>query len=223
MANAYATFANRGIFCTPVAIESITDPHGKALAVPKSKCDRAMSTETADTINTLLRGVVDSGTGERAGLSDRDSAGKTGTTDGRYNAWFVGYTPNISGAVWVGSGGAKKISMENIVIGGKPFDKVFGGGLPGPIWKDAISGALSGRESGNFTTVGIPEPNVPLPVARAATSRARTRTGPASPAVTASPAGGPAVRTPEPPGVPRAAWNRSPRSPGSRSTRAPAA
>ncbi|MCX4800097.1 transglycosylase domain-containing protein [Streptomyces sp. NBC_01214] len=161
MANAYATFANRGVHCTPVAIESITDAHGKALAVPKSKCDRAMSTETADTINTLLRGVVDSGTGERAGLSDRDSAGKTGTTDSRYNAWFVGYTPNVSGAVWVGSGGAKKITMENIVIGGKPFEKVFGGGLPGPIWKDAVSGALSGRESGNFVTVGIPEPTVP--------------------------------------------------------------
>lgn len=161
MANAYATFANRGVYCTPVAIESITDAHGKALAVPKAKCERAMATETADTINTLLRGVVDSGTGERAGLTDRDSAGKTGTTDSRYNAWFVGYTPNISGAVWVGSGGAKKITMENIEIGGKPYEKVFGGGLPGPIWKDAVTGALAGRESPVFTTVSIPEPVLP--------------------------------------------------------------
>ncbi|WP_329383324.1 transglycosylase domain-containing protein [Streptomyces sp. NBC_01351] len=161
MANAYATFANRGVYCTPIAIESITDAHGKALAVPKSKCDRAMATETADTINTLLRGVVDSGTGERAGLTERDSAGKTGTTDSRHNAWFVGYTPNISGAVWVGSGGTKKITMENIRIGGQYYPKVFGGGLPGPIWKDAITGALSGRESPTFTTVSIPEPVVP--------------------------------------------------------------
>jgi membrane peptidoglycan carboxypeptidase len=156
MANAYATFANRGVYCTPVSIESITDAHGKALAVPKSKCERAMSTATADTINTLLRGVVDSGTGERAGLTDRDNAGKTGTTDNRYNAWFVGYTPNMSGAVWVGSGG-KKITMEDITIGGQYYPKVFGGGLPGPIWKDAVSGALSGREAPPFTTVGIPE------------------------------------------------------------------
>ncbi|MFD7257893.1 transglycosylase domain-containing protein [Streptomyces sp. NPDC059874] len=161
MANAYATFANRGVYCTPIAIESITDAHGKALAVPKSKCERAMATETADTINTLLRGVVDSGTGERAGLTDRDSAGKTGTTDSRHNAWFVGYTPNISGAVWVGSGGAKKITMEQIRIGGQYYPKVFGGGLPGPIWKDAITGALSGREAPTFTTVSIPEPTVP--------------------------------------------------------------
>ncbi|MFD9369327.1 transglycosylase domain-containing protein [Streptomyces sp. NPDC060020] len=161
MANAYATFANRGVYCTPVAIESITDAHNKALSVPKSKCDRAMSESTADTINTLLGGVIDSGTGERAGLTDRDSAGKTGTTDNRYNAWFVGYTPNISGAVWVGSGGAKKITMENIVIGGKPYQKVFGGGLPGPIWKDAVTGALDGREALRFVTVSIPEANVP--------------------------------------------------------------
>ncbi|GLV86081.1 carboxypeptidase [Streptomyces lavendulae subsp. lavendulae] len=161
MANAYATFANRGVYCTPIALESITDAHGKALAVPKTKCDRAMSQDTADTINTLLRGVVDSGTGERAGLTDRDNAGKTGTTDNRYNAWFVGYTPNLSGAVWVGSGGAKKITMEDITIGGQYYPKVFGGGLPGPIWKDAVSGSLSGREAPGFVTVNIPEPSVP--------------------------------------------------------------
>ncbi|MFF3012707.1 transglycosylase domain-containing protein [Streptomyces sp. NPDC057939] len=161
MANAYATFANRGTYCTPIALESITDAHGKALAVPKTKCERAMSQDTADTINTLLRGVVDSGTGEKAGLSNRDNAGKTGTTDSRYNAWFVGYTPNMSGAVWVGSGGAKKISMEDITIGGQYYPKVFGGGLPGPIWRDAVSGALSGREAPDFATVSIPEPQLP--------------------------------------------------------------
>ncbi|MGR4881345.1 transglycosylase domain-containing protein [Streptomyces sp. LARHCF249] len=184
MANAYATFANRGVYCTPVAIESITDAHGKALAVPKAKCDRAMAPETADTINTLLRGVVDSGTGERAGLTDRDSAGKTGTTDSRYNAWFVGYTPNISGAVWVGSGGAKKITMENIEIGGRYYNKVFGGGLPGPIWKDAITGALAGREAPAFTTVSIPEPALP-----GAGNGGRPATSPSRPAKPGKPGG----------------------------------
>ncbi|MFE4633876.1 transglycosylase domain-containing protein [Streptomyces sp. NPDC056773] len=163
MANAYATFANRGVYCTPVTIESITDAHGKALTVPKSKCGRAMSENTADTINTLLLGVVDSGTGQKAGLTDRQSAGKTGTTDSRYNAWFVGYTPNMSGATWVGSGGAKQVSMENITIGGQYYDKVFGGGLPGPIWKQAVSGALSGREAPGFTTVNIPDTPSPSP------------------------------------------------------------
>ncbi|MFG2997209.1 transglycosylase domain-containing protein [Streptomyces sp. NPDC048340] len=157
MANAYATFANRGVYCTPVAIESITDSHGKALTVPKSQCERVMSEKTADTINTLLLGVVDSGTGTAAGLTDRQNAGKTGTTDNRYNAWFVGYTPNMSGATWVGSGGAKQVSMENITIGGTYYPKVYGGGLPGPIWKQAISGALAGREAPGFSTVHIPD------------------------------------------------------------------
>ncbi|MGW6704412.1 transglycosylase domain-containing protein [Streptomyces sp. NPDC054956] len=175
MANAYATFANRGMYCTPVAIESITDSHGKALTVPKSKCDRAMSEKTADTINTLLLGVVDSGTGQNAGLTDRPSAGKTGTTDSRYNAWFVGYTPNMSGATWVGSGGSKQVSMENITIGGKYYDKVFGGGLPGPIWKQAVSGALSGREAPNFTTVAIAD--TPSPAAGGKPNTGRNKPG----------------------------------------------
>ncbi|MFD4786848.1 transglycosylase domain-containing protein [Streptomyces sp. NPDC058459] len=159
MANAYATFAARGTYCTPVAIESITEKAGdeeKSLAVPKSTCSRAMSQKTADTVNTLLRDVIDSGTGQEAGLNDRDSAGKTGTTDGRKNAWFVGYTPNMSGAVWVGSA-RQDVKMSGITIGGTYHDQVFGGGVPGPIWRDAMSGALLGKDAPDFKTIDIPD------------------------------------------------------------------
>ncbi|MBG0853525.1 transglycosylase domain-containing protein [Streptomyces spinoverrucosus] len=159
MATAYAAFASRGMYCTPIAIESIKQKIGneeKSLQVPKSTCSRAMSERTADTINTLLRGVVDSGTGQEAGLSDRDSAGKTGTTDERKNAWFVGYTPNLAGAVWVGSA-TQQVQMENITIGGVPHDKVYGGRVPGPIWRDAMTGALAGKEAGSFNIVDIPD------------------------------------------------------------------
>ncbi|GAA3373702.1 transglycosylase domain-containing protein [Streptomyces sannanensis] len=159
MANAYATFANRGTYCTPVAIESIQGPGGKSLAVPQTKCTRAMSEQTADTVNTLLRGVIDSGTGEAAGLQSRDSAGKTGTTDHRKNAWFVGYTPNISGAVWVGSA-SQQVHMENITIGGVYHPKVYGGKVPGPIWKDAVTGALEGKDAPSFVNVHIPDPEL---------------------------------------------------------------
>ncbi|MFF3288870.1 transglycosylase domain-containing protein [Streptomyces sp. NPDC003023] len=157
MANAYATFANRGTYCTPTAIESITTADGKSLKVPQTECSRALSERTADTINTLLRGVIDSGTGRQAGLASRDSAGKTGTTDFRKNAWFVGYTPNMSGAVWVGSA-SQQVRMENITIGGQYHPKVFGGGVPGPIWKDAMSGALEGEPALKFNKVHIPDP-----------------------------------------------------------------
>ncbi|MEU7399777.1 MULTISPECIES: transglycosylase domain-containing protein [unclassified Streptomyces] len=159
MASAYATFASRGMYCTPVAIESITQKVGnkqKSLEVPKSTCSRAMTEKTADTVNTLLRGVVDSGTGSEAGLTDRDNAGKTGTTDERKNAWFVGYTPNMSGAVWVGSA-SQEVEMKNITIGGVPHALVFGGAVPGPIWKDAMTGALSGKDSPPFNLVDIPD------------------------------------------------------------------
>ncbi|MGW6021044.1 transglycosylase domain-containing protein [Streptomyces sp. NPDC055099] len=155
MAGAYATFAARGKYCSPVAIESIAAPGGKSLPVPKSTCSRAMSTKTADTINTLLKGVVEDGTGKQAGLGSRASAGKTGTTDFRYAAWFVGYTPNMSGAVWVGDPEHKR-QMVDITIGGRPYGKVFGGEVPGPIWRDAMSGALAGKPAPGFNTVHIP-------------------------------------------------------------------
>ncbi|MFI9580297.1 transglycosylase domain-containing protein [Streptomyces sp. NPDC052236] len=157
MASAYATFANRGTYCTPTAIESIRTADRKNLKVPKSTCTKAMTERTADTINTLLSGVVDSGTGREAGLQSRDNAGKTGTTDFRKNAWFVGYTPNLSGAVWVGSP-TQKVRMERITIGGEYQEKVFGGQVPGPIWRDAMTGALEGREAPPFVTVSIPDP-----------------------------------------------------------------
>ncbi|MGW8378580.1 transglycosylase domain-containing protein [Streptomyces sp. ODS28] len=154
MAEGYATLANRGVHCTPVAIDSITDAQGKRLPVPRSKCQRAMKEKTADTVNSLLRGVVEDGTGKKAGLSGRDSAGKTGTTDERYAAWFVGYTPNMSGAVWVGDP-AHRTKMSNVTIGGVPYDKVFGGEVPGPIWRDAMTGALADKPAARFHTVPI--------------------------------------------------------------------
>jgi membrane peptidoglycan carboxypeptidase len=159
MANAYATFASRGMYCTPVAIESITQRVGqenKSLEVPESTCSRAMSETTADTINTLLRGVVEDGTGTEAGLGSRPSAGKTGTTDERYAAWFVGYTPNMAGAVWVGDP-AHDRKMVDISIGGVPYDKVFGGEVPGPIWRDMMTGALEGKQAPDFSYVDIPD------------------------------------------------------------------
>ncbi|MFJ8863510.1 transglycosylase domain-containing protein [Streptomyces sp. NPDC102451] len=157
MASVYATFANRGTYCTPVAIDSITGPDGKKIAVPKTKCSRAMSEPTADTISQMLKGVVEDGTGTLAGLTDRDNAGKTGTTNDRLDAWFVGYTPNLSTAVWVGDDiGEKTTKMYDITIGGQYYDKVCGGCLPGPIWKTAMTGALNASETPSFNPISVP-------------------------------------------------------------------
>ncbi|MFF4650920.1 transglycosylase domain-containing protein [Streptomyces sp. NPDC001380] len=159
MASAYAAFASRGTYCTPVAITAIT--YGsKRLDVPRTKCTQAMSERTADTLNTLLLGVTQDGTGTKAGLQDRQSAGKTGTTDGRLNAWFTGYTPDIAASVWLGDP-LQKRSMRNITIGGTYFPSVFGADGPGPIWRLAVSGALVGTPASSFTTVDIPKPQPP--------------------------------------------------------------
>ncbi|MFI2783697.1 transglycosylase domain-containing protein [Streptomyces sp. ALB3] len=157
MASVYATFANRGTYCSPIAIESITDANGKKVGVPKTECSRAMSEPTADTISQMLKGVVEDGTGTLAGLTDRDNAGKTGTTNDRLDAWFVGYTPNLSTAVWVGDDiGEKTTKMYDITIGGRYYDKVCGGCLPGPIWKTAMTGALDASETPSFNPIAVP-------------------------------------------------------------------
>ncbi|MER6910405.1 transglycosylase domain-containing protein [Streptomyces sp. NPDC000594] len=163
MASAYAAFANRGTYCTPVAIGSVTTAAGRKLRVPKSTCERAMSERTADTVNSLLKDVVsDAGTGRTAGLSGRDNAGKTGTTDGRKNAWFVGYTPNLSGAVWVGSP-TQQVKMFNITIGDRYKAKVFGGDVPGSVWRQAMTGALADKDAPDFNRLHIPDPPKPDP------------------------------------------------------------
>ncbi|MEU6987085.1 transglycosylase domain-containing protein [Streptomyces sp. NPDC046324] len=161
MAAVYATFANRGTYCTPIAIESIKTANGEKLKVPRTECSRAMSERTADTVNQMLKGVVEDGTGTKAGLSDRDNAGKTGTTNDRKDAWFVGYTPNLSTAVWVGDDVGEKQSMYDITIGGQYYDKVCGGCLPGPIWKIAMTGALNASETPSFAPISVPRGEKP--------------------------------------------------------------
>jgi membrane peptidoglycan carboxypeptidase len=159
MAAAYAAFANRGTYCSPIAIAKVTDADGKRLPVPRTKCERAMPEHIADSINKMLKGVVEDGTGTAAGLSDRDNAGKTGTTDGRKDAWFVGYTPNLSTAVWVGDDIGTPMEMYNLTIGGQYYPKVCGGCLPGPIWKTAMTGALQGEPVESFHDVQVPRGN----------------------------------------------------------------
>lgn len=155
MANAYATFAARGKYCEPRAITEVTRLDGTKLAIPAvdgSNCRQVMKAENADIINFLLNGVTERGTGKQAGLS-RDSAGKTGTTDEKKNAWFVGYTPQLATAVWVGGPKTQK-TMEprgGIMIGGKRVTTVYGGTIPGPIWKDAMTQALAGQQELKFT------------------------------------------------------------------------
>jgi membrane peptidoglycan carboxypeptidase len=153
MAEAYATFAARGEHCNAIAISGVVDSAGKNLPVPGADCQQAIEQKVADGMNQLLQGVMKFGTGARAALN-RPSAGKTGTTDSRYNVWFIGYTPQLATAVWAGnpsppSGGYPLVNRR---IGGRYYGNVCGGCLPGPIWQQTMNDALAGTPVKLFAT-----------------------------------------------------------------------
>ncbi|MFF2043418.1 transglycosylase domain-containing protein [Kitasatospora sp. NPDC058170] len=159
MANVYATFAARGTYCAPVAINRIVTVDGRDVPVSPAKCSQAMSENTADVINTVLLGVTEKGgTARDLGLDDdRQIAGKTGTTDEKKSAWFSGYTANLAASVWLG-GPAGGVPMKNIRIGGAYFPEIFGATGPGPIWQMAMSRAVRDMPEARFNTVYIPDP-----------------------------------------------------------------
>jgi membrane peptidoglycan carboxypeptidase len=143
MAEAYASFAARGVHCKSIAILEVTDPNGARLPVPQANCGQAIDQEVADGINQLLQGVMTSGTGAGVQLN-RPSAGKTGTTNNAVHVWFMGYTPDLATAVWAGnpSPPAQGYPLRNLVIGGRYYGDVCGGCLPGPIWQQMMNEAL---------------------------------------------------------------------------------
>lgn len=106
MAAAYATVASGGIYCSPVAIEKVTDAGGRSLPVPSAGCHRVLSSDVADAANYILQGVLINGTAGGMGLANYQAAGKTGTSNvangnGTPFAAFAGYTTSLVGYVSV--------------------------------------------------------------------------------------------------------------------------
>jgi penicillin-binding protein 1A len=103
IANAYATFASGGEVAPPVIVTKITGPDGKELSLPPTPPSRRVLGEDEAYLTTsLLESVVRDGTATRARVLGRPLAGKTGTTNEAKDAWFVGYSPDIVCATWVG-------------------------------------------------------------------------------------------------------------------------
>lgn len=128
MANAYATLATGGNRVTPYGISEIVDQNGNVLLRNKPKIKKDVFSAAAAYLTTdTLRGTIQHGTGTKARIGV-DAAGKTGTTQAYRDAWFVGYTPKIATAVWVGyTDGA--IEMNNV-----HGIRVTGGSFPAQIW-----------------------------------------------------------------------------------------
>ena len=155
MAGAYAAFAASGRYCPPQAVTEITDASGREVRVPKPDCGQALDAEVADTVSAVLTGVVDGKeplrTGRRASIG-RPVAGKTGTTTGSSAAWFVGYTPQLATAVWVGKLPNPK-PMRRIRINGNYYRQVFGGTVPAMVFADVMRPAHRGLPEKKFPKV----------------------------------------------------------------------
>ncbi len=137
MAAAYGTFANSGMRIDPTPILKITDREGRVLEDNTHRTPvRVMDENAANNVTKTLTGVVTGGTGTAARL-DRPVAGKTGTSDAYQNAWFVGYTPQLSTAVWVGYREGQ-ISLYNV----RGVSRVTGGSHPARMWKEFMVEAV---------------------------------------------------------------------------------
>lgn len=148
MAVGMATFAAHGIRCNAIAISEVKDRYGKNLNVPSANCERTIDLQVADSTAAVLAGVIDGPVKGRTGQAmdlGRPAAGKTGTTDSSAAVWFVGFTPDMAAAVWVGDPrGGQKYPMKGVTINGRYYSQVFGSTMPGPIWRDSLIGALEG-------------------------------------------------------------------------------
>ncbi len=145
MAGAYGGFANGGIFCTPIAIISVTDASGKALPKPEANCHQAIDPQVAAQVNYALTQVLTRGTGKGIGGIGRAAAGKTGTTNDSSETWFVGYTPGgLSTASWVGTPDRSRKRL-----GGS----IFGATVAGPIWRQYMATAVKGMPVQSFAQV----------------------------------------------------------------------
>jgi membrane peptidoglycan carboxypeptidase len=155
LANAYATFAAHGRYCEPIPILEIRDRDGAKLPIPNGDCRQVLEREVADGVTVMLNGVVDGfipgRTGAAMNLGDRPVAGKTGTTNESAAVWFAGFTPQVASAVWVGDPrGGYAFPLKDITINGKYYQQVYGGTLPGPIWRESMLAASAKLPIVNF-------------------------------------------------------------------------
>ncbi|MBE0476939.1 MAG: PBP1A family penicillin-binding protein [Coriobacteriia bacterium] len=143
MASAYGTLANEGVHVRAHGIREVRDATGEVLMKAERKKSRALDPEIAALTTDILKGVVTSGTGKAAAIG-RPVAGKTGTTQEYRDAWFVGYTPQLATAVWVGYPEEQR-EMTNV-----HGIKVTGGSFPARIWASFMRSALGGEPAKDF-------------------------------------------------------------------------
>lgn len=138
LSSAYSAFANNGVHIKPLSILKVIDRNGKVLeqAAPEEKS--VVSAKSAYVLTDILKGVMTRGTGAGSNIG-RPSAGKSGTTSDYKDAWFVGYTPDLSTAVWMGNDNNTSLGV------------VTGSDTPADIWKAFMTKALASKRARDFT------------------------------------------------------------------------
>ena len=140
MASAYATLANLGEYNKPTFFEKVDHRSGRPVIDEPPKPERRVSAALAWQVNDILKGVVNGGTGTAANIG-RPVAGKTGTNQAYRDAWFVGYTPQLAVAVWMGNPKSQE-SMYNV-----QGRRVSGGSFPALVWHDFMAVAMANQEA----------------------------------------------------------------------------
>ena len=150
MAGAYATFANNGWHSDPTFIVRVTDSQGNVLLDNQPEPKLLLDQWAVASLNNVLQGVVQSGTGTSAQIG-RPAAGKTGTTTSERDVWFVGYVPQLATAVWIGNDDYRPLGYG-----------VTGGGFAAPVWRKFMLRALEGQPVKQFPSPSQfqrPQPN----------------------------------------------------------------
>jgi penicillin-binding protein 1A len=175
MASAYATLAADGVARKPHVVQRVLRSDGTAMLENGSDGTQVLDQQVSRLATSMLTSVVTGGTGTAAALADRPVAGKTGTAQSYHDAWFVGFTPQLATAVWMGNVDGE-VPMRN--VGGR---NVTGGSYPTRIWHDFMATAMTGQPVMGFpapvpraptviaplpTTVPVPTAPVPIDPAR---------------------------------------------------------
>ncbi len=153
LAASYATLAANGKYCAPNPILSITTNDKKPIKLAPKNCKQVIDPDVAHGATALLKNVITNGTGRGASLGERPAAGKTGTTDNHVESWFIGYTPQLATAVWVGTPYSQK-RMQNLNLAGQFYNEVFGGTISAPLWKNIMDRASKGMPIRDFPDPG---------------------------------------------------------------------
>jgi len=157
MASAYSVIADNGRKRPPVGITAIKDSTGKTIYSHNygRQDERLLSSNTVREITTAMSQVLTRGTATRAYFG-RPTAGKTGTTTNFRDAWFVGFSPDISTAVWIGNDDTKPLCSNRKCTG----HNITGGTVPAPIWRDFMKSASLSMGFSNFVFDEEAEPEV---------------------------------------------------------------